>query len=135
MFTLRTISANRLVPRNKLTSWVTIASIKNAVLFRFAFNNVAFFTSRTRNANFFYDSFCVAAVREIAARIKFSVSAHFNDHRISTKLTIKSSWFIFNLHFFHLLFSKLANAALRGAEERFQGRDSTVLYGIKFTCA
>ena len=46
----------------------------------------------------------IAAVWEIGAGIKLAVFAQFDDHWLATDITVKTSWFILDLDFFHLAF-------------------------------
>ena len=46
----------------------------------------------------------IAAIWEIGAGIKLAVFAQFDNHWLTTNITVKTSWFVLDLDFFHLAF-------------------------------
>ena len=83
MLTDRAVAADWLVPRNEFALWVLIAAIEDPVLLGFPFDDLAFVANRASHIDFLHDRFRVPAFRKVAARIKFSESADFDDHRMS----------------------------------------------------
>ena len=93
-----------LVPRGKLTGWVAVTSIEDAVSFALALDDLAFLTKGAGDADGLDNLLGIAAVWEIGAGIKLAVFAQFDDHWLATDITVKTSWFILDLDFFHSRF-------------------------------
>ena len=62
-------------------------------------------TTWTLNTNLFHDCLGMVAIWEITTSVELTKSTKFNNHWTATHFTIKSSWFILDLDFFHFFFS------------------------------
>ncbi|KXT82220.1 hypothetical protein SORDD15_00396 [Streptococcus oralis] len=100
-----TVTANWFVPASKFTFRIAIATIEDTIALGFAFDDLSLMTAWTLDSNLFYNRLCVTAVWEIATSIEFTKTTELNHHRTATNLTVKSSWLILDLDFFHFFFS------------------------------
>ena len=105
MVTFWTVSTDRLIPRCKVTVWITITAVENTISLSFSFNNMAFLALRASHADFLDNSLSMTTIREITAGIKFPKSTQFDDHRTATNLAVETSWLILDLDFFHFRLS------------------------------
>ena len=90
MAILRAITANRFIPRDKVTIWEAGTTIKNPVLLRFPLNDLALLTLRTNDTNFFNDRLRITTIRETGAGKEFAVTAHLHNHWRATNITIEA---------------------------------------------
>ena len=93
-----------LVPRSKFAGWVAVTSIEDAVSFALALDDLAFLTKGAGNADSLDDLLGIAAIWEIGTGVELAVFAQFDDHGLATDITVKTSWFVLDLDFFHFAF-------------------------------
>ena len=105
MVTFWTVSTDRLIPRCKVTVWITITTVENTISLGFSFNNMAFLALRASHTDFLNNSLSMTTIWEIAAGVKLAKSPQLDDHRTSTNLAVETSWLILDLNFFHFRLS------------------------------